>query len=195
WQEPIRDFVRAYVEACYADDPAIQNDDALQAWKDELCDPARGAVRKLVPDDRLDSRRKLGGLLAQGPLTPGPGHAAQHYSADYYYRYTPAFPAAVYGPPPRKGDPLDYATWLSLLPSIDRASDQFRSNTFTTFYYDRFGGYERFRLGTLPEARKPIERLQAALRNVEDVIQKRQAGRLFPYEFALPSRVPNSINI
>ena len=134
-------------------------------------------------------------LLAQVLFAAGPGHAAQHYSADYYYRYTPAFPAAVYGPPPRKTDLLDYASWLSLLPSIDRASDQFRSNTFTTFYYDRFGSYDRFPLGSLPEARRPIERLQTALQDVEDVIQQRQATRLFPYEFALPSRVPNSINI
>ena len=46
-----------------------------------------------------------------------------------------------------------------------------------------------------PEAREPIARLQAALREVEDMIRQRQATRLFPYEFALPSRVPNSINI
>jgi arachidonate 15-lipoxygenase len=195
WLRPIHDFVREYVEKFYADDAAVQTDVPLQAWKDELTDGARGAVRNLVPAGRLDSRQKLVDLLAQVLFTAGPGHASQHYSADYYYRYTPAFPAAVYAPPPRKGESLDYARWLAMLPSIDQASDQFRSNTFTNFRYDHFGHYERFPLGTVPEAREPIARLRAALAEVEREIRQRQAARLFPYEFALPSRVPNSINI
>lgn len=194
WLEPIRDFVRAYVEAFYGDDTAVQADPALQAWKDELTDPERGAVRNLVAGDQLDSRRKLVELLAQVLFTAGPSHACQHFPADHYYRYTPAFPAAVYAPPRRKTDALDFATWLSMLPSIDRASDQFRSNTYTNFRYDRFGRYERYPLGSLPQAREPIARLQAALAEVEGVIAQRQATRLFPYEFALPSRVPNSVS-
>jgi arachidonate 15-lipoxygenase len=195
WLEPIRSFVSAYVEAFYTDDAAVQADSALQAWKEELIDPERGAVRELVPGDRLDSRQKLVGLLAQVLFTAGPGHAAQHYSADYYYRFTPAFPAAAYVPPPRQTDPLDFAAWLSVLPSIDRASDQFRSNTYTSYRYDRFGSYGRFPLGSLPQAREPIARLQSALADVEATIEQRQAARLFPYEFGLPSRVPNSVNI
>ncbi len=194
WLEPIRDFVRAYVDACYADDAAVQTDAALQSWKDELTDPARGAVRQLVPGDRLDSRRKLMDLLAQVLFTAGPSHACQHYSATQFYRYTPAFPAAAYQPPPRKADALDFPTWLKMLPSIDRSSDQFRSNTYTNFHYDRFGRYERYALGSLPRAREPIARLQAALAEVEGVIAQRQATRLFAYEFALPSRVPNSVS-
>jgi len=196
WLRPIHDFVRAYVEAFYADDAAVETDVPLQAWKDELTDGARGAVRNLVPGNRLDSRQKLVNLLAQLLFTAGPGHASQHYSADYYYRYAPTFPAAVYAPPPRKAESLDYARWLAMLPSIDQASDQFRSNTFTNFRYDQFGHYERFPLGSnVPEAREPIARLRAALAEVEREIRQRQAARLFPYEFALPSRVPNSINI
>jgi arachidonate 15-lipoxygenase len=195
WLKPIQDFVRAYVETFYSDDAAVQADDALRAWKEELTDPARGAVRELVPGDRLDSRQKLVDLLAQVLFTAGPGHASQHFSAVHYYRYTPTFPAAAYAPPPRRSDPLDFAAWLSMLPSIDRASDQFRSNTFTNYRYDRFGSYGRFPLGSLPQVRQPIARLQADLADVERVIQQRQATRLFPYEFALPSRVPNSINI
>jgi arachidonate 15-lipoxygenase len=185
----------------------VRADGALQAWTEELIDPDRGAVNGLVPGDRLDSRQTLVDLLAQVLFTAGPGHAAQHYSADYFYRFTPAFPAAAYKPPPRcktpegagttavTDPPLNFATWLSMLPPIDRAALQFRSNTFTNYRYDRFGSYERFPLGRLPQAREPIARLHAALANVEAVIQQRQSERLFAYEFALPSLVPNSINI
>jgi len=195
WLEPIRDFVQAYVEACYADDAAVQADGELRSWKEELTDPVRGAVRKLVPDERLDTRQKLVDLLAQLLFTAGPGHASQHYSANYYYRYAPAFPAGTYAPPPLANDAIDFARWLPMLPPIDAASDQFRDNTYTNYKYDRFGSYRRFPLGSVPQARAPIERLQAALTGIERTIEERQQGRLFPYEFVLPSRVPNSVNI
>ena len=58
WLRPIHDFVRKYVDSFYADDAAVRTDVPLQAWKDELTDQARGAVRSLVPGDRLDSRQK-----------------------------------------------------------------------------------------------------------------------------------------
>jgi arachidonate 15-lipoxygenase len=198
WLQPIGEFVGAYVRACYADDAAVQRDAALQAWKQELEDPARGAVRTLLPPgEGLDTRERLATLLAQVLFIAGPRHASQHYSANYYYRYTPAFPGAVYLPPPRKkeSDSVNFARWLSTLPTISRASDQFRSNTYTCFHYDRFGNYDRFPLGSLPEAREPIARLKKSLGDVEATIQGRQKERLYPYEFVLPSRVPNSINI
>ena len=198
WLQPIGEFVGEYVRAVYTDDAAVQGDAALQAWKQELEDPERGAVRNLLPPgEALDTRARLANLLAQVLFIAGPRHASQHYSANYYYRYTPAFPGGVYLPPPRKKDAnsVNFARWLAMLPTISRASDQFRSNTYTCFHYDRFGSYDRFPLGNLPAAREPIARLQEALAAVEHTIEKRQTERLFPYEFALPSRVPNSINI
>jgi arachidonate 15-lipoxygenase len=198
WLQPIGEFVGAYVQAVYADDAAVQGDAALQAWKQELEDPERGAVRNLLPaGEALDTRERLAALLAQVLFIAGPRHASQHYSANYYYRYTPEFPGGVYLPPPQKkdSDSVNFARWLAMLPSISRAADQFRSNTYTCFHYDRFGDYDRFPLGRLPEAREPIARLRQALDGVQSTIEGRQAARLFPYEFALPSRVPNSINI
>lgn len=195
WVQPIRDFARAWVTACWPDDAAVQADVELQRWAEELVDPARGAVRRLVPGDRLDGREKLAALLAQILFTAGPGHASQHFSANHFYRYAPVFAAGAYQPPPRERDPVDFPRWLAMLPPLEVARHQFRSNTYTSFRYDRFGDYGRHALARMPQAREPIRRLQSALAEIERTIAARQGERLFAYDFALPSRVPNSVNI
>jgi arachidonate 15-lipoxygenase len=195
WLPPIRDFVGDYVGAFYASDADVAGDGELQAWARELMDPECGAVREMLPDERLDTRHKLVELLAQVIFTAGPGHASQHFSSNHYYRYAPAFPASAYVPPPWREDRAHRARLCNTLPPLAHASNQVRYNTFTNLHYDRFGDYRHHRLGRTPEARGPIERLQAALRGVESEIRTRQAQRLLPYEFLLPSQVPNSTNI
>lgn len=195
WLGPIHDFVGEYVAAFYESDADVVEDGEIQAWARELIDPKGGAVRELLPGGPLDTRRKLVDVLAQAIFTAGPGHAAQHFSSNHYYRYAPAFPGSAYAPPPWRADRAHRARFYNTLPPAVHASNQVRYNTFTNLHYDRFGDYHRYRLGRTPEARGPIERLQAALGEVERKIGSRQEQRLLPYEFLLPSRVPNSANI
>jgi arachidonate 15-lipoxygenase len=194
WLSPIRDFVTAYIDAFYADDASVREDRELQAWFGELVDPDCGALRKLVPGDRLDARSKLIGLLAQVLFIAGPGHASQHYPSNYYYRYAPAFPGAAYIPPPWKPELVNAARHLNTLPPIGTANRQVLFSTFGAYRYDTFGNYSRYRLGRLPQAAAPIRRLQSALEVVERTLEQRQQQRMFPYDFLLPSRVPNSVN-
>jgi arachidonate 15-lipoxygenase len=195
WIPPIRDFVTAYIDAFYPDDQAVQEDFELQEWAAELMDPARGAIRELVPDDTLDTKAKLIALLAQVLFTAGPGHASQHYSSSYFYRYAPACPAAAYVPPPWKLGRVHEARFRNMLPPIGPASNQARYNTFGNLLYDRFGDYRRYALSRLPQAQQPITQLRAALARVECEIEGRLQDRMLPYNFLLPSRVPNSTNI
>lgn len=198
WRAPIREFVASYVHAFYASDQAVDGDTELQAWANELMNPpriGRSRPRKLVEGDRLDTRDKLIGLLAQVLFTAGPGHASQHYSSTHYYRYAPAFPAAAYLPPPWTEDALNEARFQNMLPPIRTAARQWTYNTFTSFRIGRFGHYGFHRLARLPEARPAILRLQEQLRWVEDEIDRRNSSRPHPYPFLLPSQVPNSIHI
>lgn len=195
WLRPIHDFVAAYLGAFYRSDSAVQEDHELQAWAAELMEKGRGAIRGLVPEDQLDTLGKLVDLLSQVIFTAGPGHAAQHFGGNFYHRYAPAFPAAAYAPPPWRGERSHEARFRNTLPPILTASNEVRYSTFTNLQYDRFGHYDRYALGRVEQAREPIARLQAALVQVERTIQDRQAQRMLPYEFLLPSRVPNSINI
>jgi arachidonate 15-lipoxygenase len=195
WLAPIRDFVSDYMAAFYDSDADILADEELQAWALELIDPERGAVRGLVPGDTLDTRGKLIALLAQVIFIAGPGHASQHYSSNYFYRHPPSFPGAAYVPPVWVPDRLHEARYQNMFPPIRTAARQVMFNTFTNFKYDRFGDYGRYRLGEVPEAVGPIQRLRAALDVVEVEIVAANQTRMLPYDFLLPSRVPNSVNI
>lgn len=195
WLRPIRDFVTAYLGAFYRSDTAVQEDHELQAWAAELMNREYGAVKGLVPENRLDTVGKLIDLLAQVIFTAGPGHASQHFAGNFYHRYAPAFPAAAYAPPPWRGERAHEARLRNTLPPILPASNQVRYSTFTNLQYDRFGHYGRYALGRVQQARESVARLQAALVEVERTILDRQAQRMLPYEFLRPSRVPNSINI
>jgi arachidonate 15-lipoxygenase len=205
WREPIREFVQSYVHAFYASDRAVQDDGELQAWFDELTHPpleeerepraTERRTRTLVAGDRLDTRDALVGLLAQVLFIAGPGHASQQYSANYFYRYPPAFPGSAYLPPPWRDDSLNAARFQNTLPPIRTAARQWTYNTFTNFRMRRFGRYGFHRLARLPEARQPILRLQQRLREIEGEIARRNRERPYPYEFLLPSQVPNSIHI
>jgi hypothetical protein len=81
------------------------------------------------------------------------------------------------------------------LPQIRQAARQFTYSTFGNFQYDTFGNYERYPLGGMREAQEPIRKLREALEVVESEIRDRQSKRPLSYDFLLPSRVPNSINI
>jgi arachidonate 15-lipoxygenase len=201
WMDAIRDFVREYLrpkedgDARYGDDASVRNDRHLQAWAEELMDPERGAVRDLVPGGQLDSVDKLVDLLSQVIFTAGPGHASQHFATNYFYRYTPAFPAAAYRPPAHDEEKINYGRWIASLAPPKIAIAQFHYNTFSNFHYDEFGSYERYPLGSSKRATEAIQRLQAALKDIDSTIQDRNSKRPMPYELLRPKNVPNSINI
>jgi arachidonate 15-lipoxygenase len=197
WRGTIQRFVRTYVEACFASDADVAGDAALQAWAAELVDPDRGAVRDLLPDSGLVSREALTDLLAQVIHTAGPGHAAQHYASNHFYRYAPAFPGAAYVPPNWSEGPTSEARLQNLFPPIRVAARQWTYNTFTNFRYDRFGRYGRSALGRMPEAQPAVRALEADLKRIEESVcrENKNGRRPYPYEFLLPSQVPNSINI
>lgn len=195
WRAVIRDFVTEYIHACYSDDANVSGDIQLQAWFAELVDEDGGRLREPVPGNALDTKQKLVDLLAQVLFIAGPGHASQHYTSTYYYRYAPVFPGAAYNPPPWRDELVHEARFLNTLPPIHTANRQFQYNTFLEYRYGVFGHYDGYALDRLPEASGPIRRLRSKLAKLEEEIGNREKNRNFPYDFLLPSRVPNSINL
>jgi arachidonate 15-lipoxygenase len=76
WLAPLARFTLRWVEACYGDDAAVRRDAQLAEWACELEDPARGAIRGLVPEGALDTRARLAELLAHVLFVAGPFHAS-----------------------------------------------------------------------------------------------------------------------
>lgn len=195
WREVLRRYVEDYVRAFYPDDARIRGDEHLQAWADELMDPARGGVRGMLDGDRLESREQLVDVLAQVLFVAGPGHAAQHYSSSYYYRFSPAFPGAAWAPPPQSERDEHEALYYAASPPIRVARRQFTFNSFTDYRYDRFGDYRGYAIERSPQAWRPVHRLREDLEALEARIAGRLAARRWRYDFLLPSLVPNSVTI
>jgi arachidonate 15-lipoxygenase len=204
WRDVIRDFVAEYIRNCYSDDAAVRRDRQLQSWFAELRSENGGRLKGLVPPENgresgLDTVPKLIDLLAQVLFIAGPQHASQHYTSTYYYRYAPVFPGAAYNPPLWRGELAHEARFLNTLPPIGTANLQFTYNTFLEYRYGKFGHYQGYQLAGLREAAAPIAHLRAALAKLEieigDREQERRRNGQFPYDFLLPSRVPNSINL
>ncbi|MFT5441508.1 MAG: arachidonate 15-lipoxygenase [Myxococcota bacterium] len=195
WLDPINTFVGEYIDAFYECDDDVAGDVPLQAWKEELTTPGMGGIVGLVPDDELDTKKKLVDLLTHVLFVAGPGHASQHYAEMRFYRYPLAFVGSAYAPPPLKKHEAHRARFYQTLPPISQATTQFTYSTFGDFQYDRFGDYSRYPLGSLAEARGPIRKLQTSLREVDGIITERMKDRPLDYGFLRPSSVPNSINI
>ncbi len=195
WLRPLARFTARWVEACYADELAVRGDRQLAAWAEELEDPARGAVRGLVPGGALDTRTQLAELLAHVLFIAGPFHASQHYAEAYSLRHSAIFPSGAWRPPPWEPGELDPVDWLSTLPPLREALTQFRYNSFVHYRYDRFGDYRRYALGRDERADAAIRELGAELRGLETRIAAAASGRMFRYDFLKPSLVPNSANI
>jgi len=193
----IASFVREYVELYYESDAAVAADGELRAWTEELTDPARGAVRGLLPTGarHLERVDDLVRVLAQVIFIAGPGHASQHFAEMHYYRYPPAFAVSAYAPPPEDEDGDHAAHWRAMLPPIDAAALAYTYSQFGDFHFDRFGDYRRYRLGSVERSREAVRRFGETLAAIDAQIADRDGGRHRSCFFYRPSRVPNSINI
>jgi arachidonate 15-lipoxygenase len=195
WWPAIQRFVDDYVALFYANDQAVRDDTELQAWIAELQAADGGHLRGLMPGPNLDTVAELTAVLGQFLFTAGPGHAAVHYPQTDYFTYIPAFPGAAYRPPPKDGEPVDEARIVDTLPPFSVGADQFQNNQIAYYRFDKFGDYSKYPLAKVSVAQPLITRLQDDLRVIEDQINTRNRTRARPYEYMLPSLVPNSINI
>ena len=65
------------------------------------------------------------------------------------------------------------------------------TNILSSVYYTRLGDYPTFADGRV---QAPLQTFQKALQQIEEMINQRNQERP-PYEFLLPSKIPQSINI
>lgn len=193
-------FVDRYLRIFYRSDVDVVRDAYLQAFVDELVDPARGNVRGLLAGPRLATVDELVEIVAQFVFTCGPQHAAVHYPQLEYFTYVPASPGAAYLPPPIGDQPVRPDRTLATLPPEHHAIVQFQTDQIGNYRYDRFGDYSRYRLGRsqVPGVPEAIAAFDRELGRVQQDIERDNhdpAVRARPYVYLLPSNIPNSINI
>lgn len=189
--EAIHEFVSGYVRLYYPTPEDVRLDAELQRFVEEAGREgrARGLPLRLeTPDQVID-------LLVRVLWVSGPKHAAVNTSQWDYIAYVPNMPFAMYGPPPTtKGATWSREELAAVLPPRDETLKQILlMEALTGWQHTRLGHYRR---GTFRDRRvRPlVERFQRALAGIEDTIRERNVERLVPYEYLLPSRIPNSTN-
>jgi arachidonate 15-lipoxygenase len=109
--------------------------------------------------------------------------------------FAPVAPMASYRAAPREGEPLTEQDWLDVLPPLDRAQQQIEFGyRISSTRYGRFGHYSP---ATFSDRRveAPLRKLQARLEEIEAAIEARNRAASIPYEFLVPSRISQSVNV
>jgi len=143
-------------------------------------------------DGRVQTRDYLADAVTLIIFTASAQHAAVNYPQSFIMSYAPAMPLAGYAPAPSSARGATLADYLSLLPSLDQAQKQLNvTYILGSVYYTRLGDYPTFTDGRV---QVPLQAFQKALQQIEEMINQRNQERP-PYEFLLPSKIPQSINI
>ena len=190
----IGQWVTQYIKHYYASDEAVQNDAELKNWVAELVAHDGGRADNIGEANRISTVAQLIELVTLVIFTASVQHAAVNYPQDAIMSYTPAMPLAGYAPPPTSQSGASQADYMNILPPLEIAEVQLQVGYILgSVYYTRLGEYGS-NYFTDPDIQKHLAQFKQDLLDIEVEITERNKTRI-PYEFLLPSRIPQSINI
>ena len=190
----IGQWVSQYVNHYYASDSAVQGDTELQSWLAELVSHDGGRLNNIGNQNKLTTRAQLIELTTMICFTASAQHAAVNYPQSFIMSYAPAMPLAGYSPAPATQQGATEADFLKLLPPLDIAELQLNVGYLLgSVYFTQLGQYGDNYFSD-PVIQGYLVEFQQALIAIEMEINQRNKSRT-PYEFLLPSRIPQSINI
>ncbi|NEU77724.1 lipoxygenase family protein [Nostoc sp. UIC 10630] len=192
--DAIHQWVWDYLNLYYTTDEDIQKDRALQAWAAEI--PAYDGGR--IPDFGEDGSIKTLNYLIDATtliiFTASAQHAAVNFPQKDLMGYAAAIPMAGYLPASTLKREVTEQDYLNLLPPLDQAQRQYNLlSLLGSVYYNKLGEYQQGYF-TDKKIKQLLQAFQNNLQQVEDTIKQRNLHRP-PYEYLLPSKIPQSINI
>ena len=192
--DAIRQWVGDYLKLYYATDKDIQNDAALRSWAAEVQAYEGGRIKDFGEDGRIQTREYLADAATLIIFTASAQHAAVNFPQKDLMGYAGALPLAGYAPASTLKGEVTEQDYLKLLSPLEQAQRQYNLLALLgSVYYNKLGEYPQ---GYFTDARvKPLlQAFQENLQQVEDTINQRNLSRP-PYEYLLPSKIPQSINI
>ena len=198
----IHQWVSDYLRIYYQNNEAVQNDTYLQNWAIE----ARAYNGARVPDfgELEDGQiQTLDYLIDATTLiifTASAQHAAVNFPQKEIMSYAPAVPLAGYQPSSLVKSEVREQDYLNLLPPLEQAQAQLNLvYLLGSVYYTQLGHYEDnyFQDSSVQTA---LQKFKIKLQEIETVILERNLNSSkdeypLPYEYLLPSKIPQSINI
>jgi len=192
--DAIHQWVSDYLNLYYATDEDVQKDAALQAWVAEAQAYDGGRVSDFGEDGGIQTRDYLVDAATLIIFTASAQHAAVNFPQKDLMGYAAAFPLAGYLPASTLRREISEQDYLNLLPPLDQAQRQFNLlSLLGSIYYNKLGEYPK-EYFTDPQVKPLLQAFQSNLQTVEATINQRNLNRP-AYEYLLPSKIPQSINI
>ena len=198
--DAIREWVKDYLDLYYENDREVQNDEELQNWAIE-CKAYDGARVPGFGEDEDGRIKTLEYLIKATTLiifTASAQHAAVNFPQKDIMTYAPAVPLAGYQPlsvlKDKDKDKVTEQDYLNLLPPLKQAKAQLSLlYLLGSVYYTQLGDYPQNHFKN-PRVKPVLEKFHQNLWDVETkIINRNRIG--FTYEYLLPSKIPQSINI
>jgi arachidonate 15-lipoxygenase len=190
----IREWVSAYLRIYYPTPQDLAEDDELQAWGRELASQGGGRLSGMPNDGTFRTDEELTAVVTLVIFTCSVQHAAVNFPQYDLMSYVPNMPLASYRPAPKTKTGASEADYLAMMPPLDMAELQAELGYLLgTLHYTQLGQYPEGRF-TDPKVAAPLARFQQRLDEVGQTIAERNKTRR-PYEFLVPSGVPQSINV
>jgi arachidonate 15-lipoxygenase len=191
----INQWVEDYVNHYYTSDAALQGDAELQNWVAELVAHDGGRLNNIGTANTISKRTELVDLITLICFTASAQHAAVNFPQAPLMSYLPATPPAGYSPLSSLTQAgFSENDFLKFLPPLDIAKALLDIlYLLSSVYYTRLGDYGDGYF-TDPIIQTHLAKFQQELIKIEDEINERNKTRT-PYEFLLPSKIPQSINI
>ncbi|MBH8553581.1 lipoxygenase [Nostocaceae cyanobacterium CENA357] len=192
--DAIRQWVTGYLNLYYATDADIQKDVALQAWAAEIQAYDGGRMPDFGENGGIQTRNYLVDAATLIIFTASAQHAAVNFPQKDLMGYAAALPLAGYSPASTLGREVTEQDYLNLLSPLNQAQRQYNLlSLLGSLYYNRLGDYPQGYFKD-PLVKPLLQTFQKNLQKVEDTINKRNLHRPV-YEYLLPSKIPQSINI
>ncbi len=194
----LENWVSDYLRIYYSTDTSVAEDKDLQTWASTLVSLQGGRLQNF--GDHGQGKIQTVDYLIKAVSTlifiASAQHAAVNFPQKELMMYTPAFPMAYFLPNPTNTQ--DSQNFIQGLPSLEQAQNQINVlYLLGSIYYTKLGQYSA---SAFPENRNlqvALNKFQTKLKEAEITIQERNQSteRLIPYEFLLPTKIPQSINI
>ncbi len=189
----IHQWVSDYLSVYYSTNQDVQNDTALQAWAAEVQALDGGRVPDFGENGSIQTLNYLIDAATLIIFTATAQHGAVNYPQKDLMSYAAAAPLAGYMPASTLKGEVTEQDYLNLLPPLEQAQRQLNVLTLLgSIYYKNLGNYSP---GHFPEQVTPLlDKFQKNLIQIEEIINDRNLHRP-TYQYLLPSRIPQSINI
>jgi arachidonate 15-lipoxygenase len=186
--------VNEYLSLYYPTDAEVARDREIAAWFAELVAADGGRVVGIGKGGASCTRAYLADAATMIIFTSSVQHAAVNFPQYDHMSYVPNMPLACYAPAPTEKGRSTEADYLAMLPPLHHANLQMGLGALLgTVRYTTLGEYGPDRFFD-PRVEEPLTRFHRELRAIGRVIKQRNTSRR-PYDYLVPSGIPQSIHI